>query len=129
MVKVAWQTFKETNPSSTYVAYAAYVERKSVWSYFNFLMRARKIQKQLNTSAGVVGFTAQMEFLNKKVSQLAVFEDEATLKAFAHSGQHSLCIQQSKPSIKTMKNKIWTISGAELPPKLEEAISKLQNQK
>jgi hypothetical protein len=89
-------------------------------------MKAGKIEKQLKTTKGVVGFTAKLEFFNKKVAQLAVFEDESTLKEFAHSGQHDLCSKQIKPTMKWMKNTTWSISGSEVPPKLEDTISKLQ---
>lgn len=129
MVEVAWQLFKEINSSKTYITYAAYLERKTTWSYFSYLMRARRVQKQLNTTKGIVGFTARLEFLSKKVAQLAVFEDSDSLKDFAHSGQHALCAEETKPSIRWMKNLTWNISGSEIPPKLEDAIDRLQSQK
>jgi hypothetical protein len=66
MVEVPWQKFLEPNPSASYIAYAAYVERKTVWSFFSFLMKARKVQKQLNTTKGLVGFTARLEFFSKR---------------------------------------------------------------
>jgi hypothetical protein len=129
MVTLAWETINQFDPSKTYLAYAGYAERKSPWSYFNYLMRARKVQKQLNTSKGLIGFTAKLEFFSKKVVQLAVFEDAAALKEFANTGQHALCAKQTKESMNWLKNATWSISGAEMPPKLEDAISRAQNQK
>jgi len=129
MVTAAWKSFIEADPSKTYVAYAAYLERKSPWSYLDYLRRANKIQKQLNTTEGIVGFTARLEFFSKKVAQLAVFSDEKTLNDFAHSGQHASCSQQTKETINWMKNTTWNISGSELPLKIEDAINKIQSQK
>jgi hypothetical protein len=127
MVTVSWQSYKEADPSKTYLAYGALAERKTVWSFFSFLMRARKVQKQLETSRGVVGFTARLEFLSKKVVQLAVFDDANTLKEFSQTGQHVLCSEQTKASMKWLKNKTWSISGSEIPPKIEDAINKNQS--
>jgi hypothetical protein len=123
MVTVSWQSYKEADPSKTYLVYGAVAERKTAWSYFGFLMRARKVQKQLETAKGVVGFTARLEFLSKKVVQLAVFDDADALKAFSQTGQHVLCSKQTKASMKWLKNKTWSILGSEIPPKIEEAIS------
>ena len=90
-------------------------------------MRARKVQKQLETAKGVVGFTARLEFLNRNVVQLAVFDDANALKEFSQTGQHVLCSKQTKASMKWLKNKTWDILGSELPPKIEEAIRKNQS--
>lgn len=129
MVTASWKTFQDVDPTKTYVAYAAYLERKSPWSFFSYLRRAGKIQKQLNTAKGLVGFTARLEFFSKKVAQLAVFSDIDALHEFAHSGQHALCSQQTKDTMNWMKKTTWNISGSELPPKLDDAISRLQIQK
>lgn len=129
MVTASWQLFVEVDPSKTYFAYAAFVERKTALSYFGYLMRARKVQKQLNTAKGLVGFTARIEFFSRKVAQLAVFEDANALNDFAHSGQHALCAEQTKPSMNWIKNTTWNISGSEMPPKLDDAISRFQSQK
>ena len=127
MVTVSWQSYKEADPSKTYLAYGAVAERTSAWSYFSFLMRARKVQKQLAIAKGVVGFTARLEFLSRKVIQLAVFDDAESLKAFSQTGQHVLCAKQTKASMKWLKSKTWSILGSETPPKIEEAISKNQS--
>jgi hypothetical protein len=129
MVEIAWTSFSEVNPGSNYLAYAGYSERKSAWSYFSYLMRARKVQKQLNTAKGLVGFTARLEFFSRKVVQLAVFEDERALKAFAHTGQHALCMETTKSSMKWLKKATWSIPGSEVPPKLDDAINRIQSQK
>ncbi len=130
MVEVPWQQFLEPNPSANYVAYAAYAERKTAWSYFGVLMKARRVQKQLSTAKGLVGFTARLEFSSKKIVQLAVFEDDNSLKEFAHSGQHALCIgDATKMGMNWFKKAFWSIPGSEVPPKIEEAISRAQNQK
>jgi hypothetical protein len=127
VVVVKWESFSQVNPERIYLAYAGYAERKSVWSYFSYLMRARKVQKQLNSSKGLIGFTAKLEFLSKKVVQLAVFEDETALKAFAQTGQHALCMKTTKSSMKWLKQAKWSISGSDVPPKINDAVNRIQS--
>ena len=129
MVEIKWTPLSEVKPENTYFAYAGYAERTSAWSYFSFLLRSRKIQRQLETAKGLIGFTARLEFFNKKVVQLAVFEDEAALKQFAHSGQHALCMGQTKSSMKWLKQATWNIVGSDIPPKISEAISRASGER
>jgi hypothetical protein len=129
MVEMAWASFMEVDPAKSYLAYVGLAERKSVWSYFPMLMRSRKVAKQLTTTNGLVGFTARGEFFSKKIIQLAVFTDEAALKEFAHSGQHSDCAEKTKSSLKFLKNTTWSILGSDLPPKIDESVKRLQNLK
>jgi hypothetical protein len=61
---------------------------------------------------------------------LGVFEDEKSLMEFAHTGQHAQCMARSKSDLKEgMKQAKWNISGSALPPKIEDAIGRIQNQK
>ncbi len=129
MVTVKWETFSEVDPERGYFAYAGYAERNSMWSYFRFLMRARKVQNQLNTTKGLIGFTARLGFLNKEVVQLAVFQDENALKEFAHSGEHAICMKTTKSDLRFLKQTSWNIAGSDVPPKIDEAVDRIQSQK
>lgn len=128
MVEIKWTPISEFKPENTYFAYAGYAERTNSRSYFGFLLRSRKIQSQLETAKGLIGFTAKLEFFSKKVIQLAVFENEAALKQFAHTGQHALCMGQTKSSMKWLKQATWNIAGTDIPPKLAEAVSRASNE-
>jgi hypothetical protein len=128
MPVVKWTTFSEIEPERDYLVFIEMGERKSVWSYFSFLMRARKVAQQLKTAKGVIGIRGRLGFLNREVVMVAVFEDENSLTEFAHSGQHANCMEVTKQDIKgKMKTARWSISGSELPPKLDDAINRAKN--
>ena len=126
MVEMKWTQLMEANPKREYVAFSEIAERKSAWPYFSWLMRARKIAKQLETAKGVIGYTARLEFLGKKGVMVAVFEDEKALAGFAHAGQHEQCMKQLKETAKFQRAK-WNISGSAVPLKIDDAINKVQN--
>ena len=128
MPHVKWESFSEINPEMDYLAVIEMGERKSVWSYFNFLFRARRVAKQLKNARGVVGVTGRLGFLNREVVLVAVFENDNALNEFAHSGQHATCMVESKNAVKgRFKSAKWNISGSDLPPKLDDAINRIKN--
>ncbi len=127
MPEYKWTVMGKSSQDREYLAFAELGERKSVWSFFKFVMRARTMTKQMGEAKGMIGYRARLEFLGKKVLMVAVFEDEATLNSFAHTGQHANCMQQTKPDLKEgMKYARWNISGSNIPPTLEEAMTRIQ---
>ena len=126
--KVKWESFSKVNSEQDYLAVIEMGERKSVWSYFSFLLRARKVGKQLKNSKGAIGLTGRLGFLNREVVLVAVFENDNVLTGFAHSGQHAKCMEESKKAVKgAFKSAKWIISGSDIPPKLDEAITKISS--
>lgn len=124
-----WTQLSEINPERNYLAAAVYAERLSAWSYFSCFNRALKVQKQLRTTKGIVGFAARLEFLSRNMAQVAVYEDESALKAFAHAGQHANCIGAKESIVKWHKMVTWSILGSEIPPRLDDTIKKVLSQK
>ncbi|HTY74261.1 MAG TPA: hypothetical protein VMD05_01685 [Candidatus Nanoarchaeia archaeon] len=127
MVEIKWTAISEVNPKGNYFAYAAYAIRKSAWSYFSYLVRASKVQKQLSQAKGLIGFTAKLGFFNRQVIQLAVFENENALRDFAHTGQHANCMEKTKQSLKSIKKTTWNILGQDIPPKIDDAVMRIEN--
>jgi hypothetical protein len=124
MPEVKWTTFSEIDPDREYFAFANVGERKSVWSYFSLLMGAQKVAKQLEKTKGAIGVTGRLGFLNKKIAIVGVFENEDALNEFAHSGQHASCMEKTKSMVKVMKCVKWSILGSNLPPTVDDAISR-----
>ena len=125
MVETKWESSANIDPKHEYIAYAAFGERNSAWSYFSVLMKALKVAKQLKTVKGAIAFTARLGFLSKEMGMIAVFEDEKALMEFAHAGQHAECIEQFKTVAKWKRTR-WSISGADIPLKIDDAINRIQ---
>jgi hypothetical protein len=127
MAETKW-TSSEVDPKREYLAFTEIGERTSIRSYFSILKRARKVAQQLKTAKGTIAFVAQLNFLSKKMGMVAVFEDEKSLMEFAHAGQHAQCMKQFKAVTKFQRAK-WSISGSNLPPTFEDAMSRIQTKK
>jgi hypothetical protein len=128
MVEIKWTSILEVDPKRDYLAFAEMGERKSMWSFFSFIMRTRKVQGQLKAAKGVIGYTARLEFSSKKLVMVAVFENEKAFTEFAHAGQHAQCMEKTRPDLKGggLKYAKWSISGADIPLKIDDAINKIQ---
>jgi hypothetical protein len=124
MPEVKWTKFSEINPEREYFAFANVGERKSIWSYFSLIMGARNVAKQLAATKGVIGVTGRLGFLNKKLAIVGVFESEDIVNEFAHSGQHAACMEKTRSMVKVMKTVKWTVLGSNLPPSIDDAISR-----
>ncbi len=127
MVEIKWTPVLEADPKREYVAFSEIAESKSAWSYFSWLMRARKIAKQLETAKGVVGYTARLEFFSRKGVMVAVFEEEQALIGFSHAGQHAQCMKQFKNTTTKFQRAQWTISGSAIPLKVDDAVNKVKS--
>ena len=128
MVEMKWESFAEIDPKREYLAFAQMGERKSAWSYFSWLMRSRKVTEQLKTAKGLIDYTMRLEFFGKKVAMVAIFENENALTEFAHAGQHAKCMEVARPDLKGgMKYAKWSISGSDVPPKIDDAINRIQS--
>jgi hypothetical protein len=128
MVEIEWTPLRDASPENEYIAFAGFTERRSVWTFLSYLMRARKIQGQLNNSKGLMGYTARMEFLSKKLINLTVWEKESDLKEFAHQGQHADCMEKTKGGLKPTEYISWKILGSQLPPTIDEAFRRREEQ-
>ncbi len=129
MVDVKWTPLKAAEPERKYLAFAGITERKSVWTFFSYLMRARKVAGQLNQTNGLIGYTARMEFLGKSLVNRTVWESESALKDFAHKGEHAVCMEQTKTGLKPTEYVSWSVLGSQLPPTIEEAYRRHAEQK
>lgn len=128
MVKIEWTPYKEVDPQHEYTAFSQIGGLKSSLSLFSWYRRGKRVQEQLKTTKGFIGYTMDFGFWSKKGIIVGVFEDDKSLMDFAHSGQHANCMQISKADVNGKMNCYrWKIQGSEIPPKLEEVLAKFQS--
>ena len=127
MVKIEWTPVKEIDPKHEYTAFSQIGELKNSFSLLSWGRRGKKVQEQLKTTKGFVGYTMEFGFWNKKGVIVGIFEDEPSLMAFAHSGQHANCMAVSKADVKGKMNCYrWKVMGSEVPPKIPDVLAKFQ---
>ena len=127
MVEIKGESSTKIDPNHEYIAYTAIGKFNSRWSYFSMIMDSLKIFNQFKKAKGAIAFTGRLEFFSKKMDAVAVFEDDKSLKEFAHAGQHAKCMEKGNTVARWKRTK-WSISGSDLPLKYDDAI-RIQSQK
>ncbi len=126
-MEIKWTAFKEVDPQKEYTAFSQIGEVKSSLSLFSWQRRGKKVQEQLKTTKGFVGYTMEFGFWSRKGIIVGIFDDETSLTSFAHSGQHADCMQLSKSDVKGKMNCYrWQIPGSQVPPKIDDVLKKYQ---
>jgi hypothetical protein len=129
MVEIKWSFLKEVNPETQYLVLAGFTNRKSIWTYLSYLNRSRKVGSQLNKANGLIGYTAKMGFLSKELINVTVWENEGDLKKFTHEGAHADCMEKTKAGLTPTEYVRWNALGSQLPPTMEDAMRRYQEQK
>ncbi len=115
MVEASWKSFSDVDPARKYLALITYLPRKSYWSVFSFIRQSTAIQKQLNGSRGLVGYSLRAQLLGKKAWTLSVWEDERALTEFVGKSPHVDTMK--KVSLGEERKFVrWKLMGSEIPP-------------
>jgi quinol monooxygenase YgiN len=99
MPALPWAPRRAVEPDRTYVAMASRLPLKRRRSIPGFLRDAVAIRRQLARADGMVGYALDAELARKTFWTFSVWEDQASLDAFASSDPHRAIIRRLRPLI------------------------------
>ncbi len=90
MPEIKWTPLAKVapDPGRDYVALITYLPLTTHWIIPKFLYLTGQIQKQLDTSEGVVGYALIAYILKKEFWTMSVWKDEDTLSKFVKTSAH-----------------------------------------
>jgi heme-degrading monooxygenase HmoA len=115
MPALPWITRREVDPGRTYLAMASRLPLKRHRSIPGFLRDALAIRRQLARADGMVGFALDAEVARKTFWTFSVWEDQASLDAFAASDPHIAITRRLAPLMGRTRFEFFPISGSDLP--------------
>jgi quinol monooxygenase YgiN len=80
-----------------------------------FLRDALAIRRQLARADGMVGYALDAELARKTFWTFSVWEDQASLDAFASSDPHQAIIRRLRPLMGPTRFEFFQIPGSDLP--------------
>src|SRR5262249_58892138 len=80
-----------------------------------FLRDALAIRRQLARADGLVGYALDAELAHKTFWTFSVWEDQASLDAFASSEPHRAITRRLRPLTGQTRFRVFPASGARLP--------------
>jgi quinol monooxygenase YgiN len=120
-----WRTFGSSAPEQDYVALLSYLPLKSYWRIPVFFFYTAQVVKQLASAAGVLGYSVLAHSLSKQFWTLSAWRNEGALRAFVQHPPHVHVMTALAPYMDKTKFVRWMIKGSELPPRWDDALSRL----
>jgi quinol monooxygenase YgiN len=122
MTETPWQSYSRGAPERDYVALLSYLPLNSAWSLPRLVVNSTRIQRQLRTSSGLIGYSLRARLAAKQFWTLSVWEDEATLQAFVAEPPHVAVMTAMAPYMGATRFVRWNVKGAELPLRWDDAL-------
>ena len=115
MPALPWTTIHTPDPARTYQAFATKLPLTSHRHVPGFLRDTQRIRRQLSTSDGLVGYGLLAELGAKTFWTVSVWDDEASLRAFAAAEPHRSIMRRVPARMGASQFHPFTVSGADLP--------------
>jgi heme-degrading monooxygenase HmoA len=97
MPALPWTQRQPVDPGRTYLAMASRLPLRRRRSIPGFLRDAMAIRRQLARARGMVGYALDAELARKTFWTFSVWEDQASLDAFAASDPHRAITRRLRP--------------------------------
>lgn len=124
MIETSWQFFSSASPDQDYVALLAYLPLASARHLARLIMYSVRIQRQLSTSPGLIGYSLAARLAAKEFWTLSAWENETALQAFVAAPPHLTAMAAMAPYMGQTRFVRWSVKGAELPPRWNEALKR-----
>lgn len=124
-MKSPWKAMKALEPDREYLVLASLIPPTSRSSTGRLFRGAGEVRKQLSATQGVVGFSLLARPVRKQYATLSIWEDEASLGAFAASKPHGELMASLSPEMAPTSFVRWTIKGSQGRPSWSEALRRL----
>jgi hypothetical protein len=113
------------DPEKEYVVQITYLPLKSFWKTIKFFRLTGAVQKQLEISSGLEGYSLQSRILAHKFWTLSAWESQKDLSRFVVAMPHAKVMQDLKNDMGETRFAKWIVKGTSLPPKWEDALKQL----
>jgi hypothetical protein len=124
MAKTNWKSFALPKPDQEYIAVLSYLPLRSFWALPQFFYYTRRIQTQMKSSRGLVGYSLLAHVLAKRFWTLSVWEDEVALMDFVHKQPHQEVMIILRRYMGGTHFLRWMIKGSAVPPSWHEAMER-----
>ena len=125
MAELPWKSLARPVPDGEYVAMLTYLPLRSFSNLPKFFYYTGRIQSQLKSAPGLIGYSLVAHVFAKRFWTLSVWEDEVAVERFVRQTPH----QQGMSSLRRYMGESaftrWKLRGAALPPSWREAMERL----
>lgn len=129
MPALPWTQRQPVDPGRTYLAMASRLPLRRRRSTPGFLRDAMAIRRQLARAHGMVGYALDAELSRKTFWTFSVWEDQASLDAFAASDPHRAITRRLRPLMGQTRFEFFQIPGSDLPMTWDQMKASVRTQR
>jgi hypothetical protein len=122
MTETPWQSYSRAAPERDYVALLSYLPLNSAWSVPRLALYSIRIQRQLRTTSGLIGYSLRARLAAKQFWTLSAWEDETSLQAFVAAPPHVAVMKAMAPYMGATRFVRWNTKGSDLPLRWDDAL-------
>ena len=126
MATTPWKSYSTTEPNREYTALLSYLPLKRAWRLPWLMLQSIRIQRQLRTSGGLIGYSLRAQLVVKRFWTLSAWEDEAAMQRFVRAQPHIEIMTALAPHMGKTSFVRWKVMGSELPLDWDEALKRSQ---
>jgi heme-degrading monooxygenase HmoA len=124
MPALPFRTLQPPAEGREYVAWLTALPLQSCWAIPRFLRFTRQIQRQLQGSPGLLGYSLLARLWRRQFWTLSVWEDEQALLEFVEAVPHRTVMHALQPDLGETHFLRWAIRGDAFPPSWKAALAR-----
>jgi heme-degrading monooxygenase HmoA len=125
MPALPWTTISTPDPSRTYTAFATKLPLTAHRHVPGFLGDTLRIRRQLRQTPGLVGYSLLAEIRRKTFWTVSVWDDEASLRAFAGADPHRSIMRRAPARMGESAFRPFEVVGADVPMPWQDVKTRL----
>src|SRR5262249_2775479 len=126
MPTTPWKSFSSPEPGREYLALLSYLPLRHFRAIPKFFRFTFETQRQLNTAAGLIGYSLDAQPFRRRFWTLSVWEDSQSLMNFVRQAPHSRIMQELAPHMDRTQFVQWKVTASDFPLKWPEAKARLR---
>ena len=123
-----WREFAEIEQDREYLVQLSYLPLLRYRSLLQFAKWLLAIQRQLNQTDGIVGYSLLAHPIQRDFWTLSVWLGKAALNNFFRSAPHAEAMKSLRMHMGETRFIEWTISGSALPPDWDNALKRFDEE-
>jgi hypothetical protein len=119
-----WRALAQPHPSAEYLAMLTYLPLRGYLQMARFFSYSAKVQKQLERTAGVIGYSFKANPLRNQYWTFSVWENDRALMNFVRTEPHASAMIAFNMGATTFTR--WKLRGDDVPPRWNDALRRSQ---
>lgn len=119
-----WKPLREPEPQGEYLILLTHLPMRRIAKLPRFLRSVRRIQKQLDGTEGLLGYSLLAKPLRSDYWTLSAWESDDALQRFVRESPHREVMVDLPRDLSGFRTIRWTADGAALPPSWDDALAR-----